>query len=207
MNRLCNQPSRPHKLFSERDAVEIILSSESGLGATFEFGFAAADGLVWGPAGEWNVYATLKTLHLIGAVLLIGNVTVSAVWKVFADRTGDVRVMRFSQRLVTITDWSLTLSGILLLIAGGYGMLYIGRLSPIGLTWLVYGQLLFGVSGAIWLAVLVPAQIRLAREARKLSEATGVTEAYRVDNRLWLIWGVIATVPLVAAIYVMTAKP
>lgn len=153
------------------------------------------------------MYATLKTLHLIGAVLLIGNVTVSAVWKVFADRTGDVRVMRFSQRLVTITDWSLTLSGILLLIAGGYGMLYIGRLSPIGLTWLVYGQLLFGVSGAIWLAVLVPAQIRLAREARKLSEATGVTEAYRVDNRLWLIWGVIATVPLVAAIYVMTAKP
>ena len=153
------------------------------------------------------MYATLKTLHLIGAVLLIGNVTVSAVWKVFADRTGDVRVMRFSQRLITITDWSLTLSGILLLIGGGYGMLYIGGLSPIGLSWLVYGQILFGVSGAIWLAVLVPAQVRLAREAHKLSEATGTTKVYRADNRLWLIWGVIATVPLIAAMYVMTAKP
>lgn len=153
------------------------------------------------------MYATLKTLHLIGVVLLIGNVTVTAVWKVFADRTGDARVMRFSQRLVTITDWSLTLSGILLVTLGGYGMLYLAGLSPLGLRWLVWGQLLFGVSGAIWLAVLIPAQVRLAREAHKLTDATPPTEAYRADNRRWLIWGVIATAPLVAAIYVMSAKP
>jgi hypothetical protein len=30
---------------------------------------------------------------------------------------------------------------------------------------------------------------------------------YRRDRRSWLIWGIIATVPLVAAIYVMVAKP
>lgn len=152
------------------------------------------------------MYAALKTLHILGVVLLVGNVTVSAVWKVFADRSGDVRLVTFSQRLIAITDWSLTLGGILLIIGGGYGMLYVSGASPFDTSWLVYGQILFAGSGAIWLGVLVPAQIRLGREARKLSEPDGVTRAYRAGSRLWLFWGVVATIPLVAAIYIMTAK-
>jgi len=34
-----------------------------------------------------------------------------------------------------------------------------------------------------------------------------VSEAYRRDSRRWLFWGIVATLPLVAAVYVMVAKP
>jgi len=30
---------------------------------------------------------------------------------------------------------------------------------------------------------------------------------YWQDARIWLVWGIVATVPLVAAVYVMIAKP
>ena len=67
-------------------------------------------------------YIICKFLHVLGTVLLVGNVTVTSVWKVFADRTRSPIVLRYAQRLVTYTDWSLTGGGILLIMFGGYGM-------------------------------------------------------------------------------------
>lgn len=153
------------------------------------------------------MYELLKTVHIIGVIILMGNVTVSAVWKVFADRTRDVAIAKFAQRLITLTDWTLTLAGIILIVVGGYGMAWANGLSLTHPAWLAYGQILFAVSGTMWLLILVPLQIRLAREARTLSEAGGFTASYQRDNRRWLVWGVIATLPLIAAVYVMTAKP
>jgi uncharacterized membrane protein len=152
-------------------------------------------------------YDIMKFLHILGAVLLVGNVTITAFWKVFADRTGDARIVAFGQYLVTLTDWIFTLGGIVLTIAGGYGMVLMRDFRIFEETWLVLGQLFFLVSGLIWLFILIPLQIRLARQARKAGAAGSVPEAYWRDGRLWLIWGVIATIPLVGAIYVMVAKP
>jgi hypothetical protein len=80
------------------------------------------------------LYATFKFLHVLGAIILVGNVTVTAVGKVFADRTHDARVVAFGQRLVTITDWSLTAGGIALLVLGGYGAALVGRVNQHRLT-------------------------------------------------------------------------
>ena len=38
-------------------------------------------------------YAGLKTLHLIGVVLLVGNAIVTLIWKLAADRTRDPRIL------------------------------------------------------------------------------------------------------------------
>jgi uncharacterized membrane protein len=152
-------------------------------------------------------YEFMKFLHLLGVVLLVGNVTITAFWKVFADRTGDAQVVAFAQYLVTLCDWVFTLAGIVLISGGGYGMAVARGFHIFGDSWLIWGQLLFLVSGLIWLFVLIPLQIRLAKQAR-ISGATGsVPEVYWRDGRIWLIWGIIATIPLVGAIYVMIAKP
>jgi uncharacterized membrane protein len=66
-------------------------------------------------------YSAYKILHIVGAVLLIGNVTVAAFWKVMADRTRDARLIAHAQLLVTWADWFFTLNGIVLTIVGGYG--------------------------------------------------------------------------------------
>lgn len=153
------------------------------------------------------MYALFKTIHLIGVVILVGNVTITAYWKVFADRTRDARIVAHAQHGVTVADWIFTLAGIVLIMIGGYGAAAVAGFSLTGPTWLVLGQLLFAVSGLIWLLLLVPIQIRQARAVRALPDGGALSAAYRRDSRIWLIWGIIATVPLVAAIYVMVAKP
>ena len=63
-------------------------------------------------------YDILKFLHVTGVVMLLGNITATAIWKFFADRTGEARIIAFAQRLVTITEWSLTFWGVVLTIIG-----------------------------------------------------------------------------------------
>ncbi len=153
------------------------------------------------------LYDALKFLHITGIIMLMGNITATAIWKFFADRTGDARIIGFAQRLVTITDWSLTFWGVVLTIGGGYGAAWVARIDVLGEGWLVWSQGLFLVAGLIWLAVLVPIQIRGARAARGFADGGIVTDAYRRDGRRWIIWGLVATVPLVAATWLMIAKP
>ena len=55
-------------------------------------------------------YEIAKFLHITGVVMLMGNITVTAIWKYFADRTQQPEVLSFAQKLVTYTDWSMTVS-------------------------------------------------------------------------------------------------
>lgn len=152
------------------------------------------------------MYGVLKFIHLLGMVLLLGNVTVTSVWKLFADRTRDPRTIAFAQRLVTGTDWSMTLSGIVLTMVGGYGMALHARMPLLESGWLLYGQLAFLLSGAIWLGILLPIQIRQAAFARTFADGRVVPEVYWHLGRRWLFWGVAATLPLVASMWLMVSK-
>lgn len=57
--------------------------------------------------------------RVLGVVLLIGNVTVTAYWKVLADRTRSAILAAHAQRAVIYADWLFTLPGIVLILAGG----------------------------------------------------------------------------------------
>lgn len=152
----------------------------------------------------FNLY---KFLHILGIILLLGNITVTAIWKVFADRTRDGNIVAFGQRLVTGTDFGVTIPGIILTIVGGYGAMFEARYGFPGPDWLVWSQLCFVAAGVLWLGILVPIQIRQARLARAFTGADTISEEYRALARRWLFWGLVATVPLVAALYFMIAKP
>lgn len=150
-------------------------------------------------------YEIAKFLHITGVAMLMGNITVTAIWKFFADRDGRPEVLSFAQKLVTYTDWSMTVWGVVLLMGGGYFMV-IATGMPLGQVWLLWSQVLFVVAGLIWLLMLVPIQIRQARLARDFS-GNDVGEEYRRLSRRWLAWGLISTVPLVGATWLMVAKP
>ncbi len=153
------------------------------------------------------LYDIAKFLHVTGIVMLMGNITATAFWKVFADRTGNPVIIGFAQRLVTITDLSLTLWGIILTIVGGYGAAWIAGMNPFGPTWLVWSQIMFAVAGSIWLGLLVPIQIRQHRVAKTFAGGGTIPESYKRDSWNWIVWGVIGTVPLVTAVWLMIAKP
>ena len=75
------------------------------------------------------MYAVFKSLHIIGVVVLLGNVTITAFWKVLADRTSDARLIAHAQHGVTVADWIFTLAGIVLVLVGGYGAAVVAGLS------------------------------------------------------------------------------
>ena len=137
--------------------------------------------------------------------MLMGNITVTAIWKYFADRTQRPEVLSFAQKLVTYTDWSMTVWGVVLLMGGGYFMVFAVNW-PLTLHWLLASQILFVVAGLIWLLLLVPIQVRQARLAKNFA-GNDVGDDYRQLSRRWLFWGLISTLPLLVATWLMIAKP
>jgi len=151
-------------------------------------------------------YDILILLHVLGMILLIGNVTVTSIWKLYADGTRDAKIIGFAQRLVTITDWFFTFWGILLLMVGGYGAAWLAGMDVLRDDWLVWSQVMFVLAGVIWLAILVPIQVKQARLARGFAAGGPIPENYWRLGKLWIIWGSVATIPLVAAIWLMLRK-
>ena len=150
-------------------------------------------------------YAALKSLHIIGVVLFVGNIVVTGWWKVMADRTGDPRVIAFAQRQVTLTDWVFTAGGVLMILAGGIGNLVIHGMTPTP-PWAVLGEILFIASGVIWAAVLIPVQVRQARMATTFADGGPIPPEYWNLCRLWTWFGILATILPLAVIPVMVFK-
>jgi uncharacterized membrane protein len=155
---------------------------------------------------SYMTHSAFLFLHLLGVVLLLGNITVTSAWKVYADRTEELAIVAFAQRLVIYTDVAFTAWGAGLVMLGGYGMLWTAGIGPWSTPWLVWSQVAFFVSGAIWLAVLIPLQIKQLRLARSALLAGHADPQFARLRRRWLGWGLIATVPLVAAMWLMVSK-
>ncbi len=146
-------------------------------------------------------------LHILGAVLVIGNIVVTAVWKVFADRTKNPPFVAFAQRLVTITDVAFTATGVLLIIISG--QVLADELGGVfgGPAWLTIGWSLFIASGVIWLAALVPIQVMQARLAARFATEATVPARYWRLSTLWSVFGAAATILPLVARYFMVCKP
>lgn len=150
-------------------------------------------------------YLALKSLHIVGVVLFLGNIIVTGWWKVAADLTGNPTIIAFAQRQVTVTDWVFTLGTSTLVGAAGLGN---ALLHDIALTspWILSGSGLFLASAVIWLAVLVPVQSRLTRLTRAFAADTAIPTAYWRLERWWLIFGTIAILLPLAVIPIMVWK-
>ncbi len=152
-------------------------------------------------------YELLKAIHIFGAILLLGNITVTAWWKGMANRTGSPRVIAFAQRQVTLTDFLFTLPGAVLIVASGDFIGYVLMTDSWNIRWLTWGRLLFIASGLIWLFVLIPLQIKQARLARAFAHATEIPEVYWRLNRYWYVFGTVAVLLPLANLYWMVFKP
>ena len=149
---------------------------------------------------------TWLVLHVLGVVIFLGNIIVTAVWKVLADRTRNAAVVAYAQRLVTVTDIAFTATGVALIAVSGQAMA--DRFGGIGGPgWLTLGFTLFIASGVIWVTTLIPIQIMQSRLARSFAVDGVIPERYWRLATLWYVLGAIAIgLPLVN-IYLMVAKP
>ena len=71
-----------------------------------------------------NSYLLLKSIHIFGVILLLGNIIVTAWWKFMADKTQNPSIIAFAQRQVILTDFVFTAPGALVAILAGDYMAY-----------------------------------------------------------------------------------
>ncbi len=154
-----------------------------------------------------QTYLILKSLHILGVVLFLGNIIITGWWKVMADRTCNPVVIAFAQRQVTLTDYLFTAGGAALVLATGLGNAVLYNMEYLTVRWLAWGYWLFLLSGVIWIAVLVPLQIQLAKLARQFENGGTIPDRYWRLNRLWIFFGVLATLLPLANLYWMVFKP
>lgn len=66
--------------------------------------------------------------------------------------------------------------------------------------------MMFAAAEIIWLGVLVPVQIRQARMTKGLAEGGTTPLSYWRLGRIWIGAGLLATVPLIGAMWLMPRK-
>jgi uncharacterized membrane protein len=149
----------------------------------------------------------LKALHVLGVVLMLGNVIVTGFWNFKAVRTRDARVIAFAQREVIAADYGLTFGGGALLSVSGFLLAQAYGLNPWTTPWIVGGFGLLGLSTLLWLIVLVPCQSRMARLSHAARDDAPLPPAFYRAFWCWNVVGWFATLLLVAALALMVLKP
>jgi uncharacterized membrane protein len=152
-------------------------------------------------------YLLLKMLHILGVVMFLGNVIITGWWKAMADRTRQPAIIAFAQRQVTVTDWIFTAGGVALILVTGIGNATLSGIDYMNVRWTAWGYWLFMLSGVIWGAVLIPLQIAQARMAAKFADGSAIPPRYWQLNRLWFVFGILATLIPLANLYWMVFKP
>jgi len=153
-----------------------------------------------------DTYLWLKTIHILGVVLFLGNIIITGWWKVMADNTKNAQVIAFAQRQVTLTDYVFTAGGAAILLLAGFANVGIHQMS-FSAKWLSQGLWMFVLSGIIWLVVLIPTQVKQAKMAREFSQSNVIPETYWKLCTRWNIYGAIAVLLPLINLYWMTFKP
>lgn len=144
-------------------------------------------------------------LHVLGAILFMGNIITAAFWKVRAERSGDLAHLHRTAKNVMIADYAFTLPGLFLLLITGISMAHTIGYPLFAGGWLTISLLLFLLAGLIWLAILLPSQQKMIRESRLSIEKGALTGPYKKASRTWDVFGIIASIiPLVILFYMLT---
>lgn len=145
-------------------------------------------------------YALLKTLHVLGAVLLLGNVVVTGFWALFLWRVRDAVPFRPVARAIMWADYLFTIAGGTLLTMTGIMMTQRAGFRPLETPWLLKGMVALGVSMLVWAVLLLPDQWRMER--------LGPDDDARL-RRIFLRWSVVGwadTALLFYGLWVMVQK-
>lgn len=150
------------------------------------------------------------TLHIFGAIIFIGNIIVTAVWMILAEQTRDARTIQFATRAINRADLFFTAPGVILVLLnglalasmrwGGWGDFY-------DHSWITAALILFSLSGIIWVALLLPHQIKMERVTARNGDGRELPGDFYSLLHRWYLWGGIATILPLVSLFLMVNKP
>lgn len=145
----------------------------------------------------------LVALHILGAVLFIGNIITAAFWKLLAERESNPQVIASTAKRVMAADYWFTVPGIVLLLSTGHILMAQGGYSLLSFSWISVAYATFILSGVLWVLALLPAQRTMIRH----SQHGQLDSEYSRASNTWNLWGTVATLLPLVALYLMVVKP
>ena len=153
-----------------------------------------------------SLYLTLKCIHIVSSVLLVGTGFGSAFYLYFIHRTRNTAAIAEVIRLVVRADFWYTTPVVVVQPLTGFAMMSIGGYS-LNQTWLSWAMVLYVLAGACWLLV-VWLQIRMHDIARMaVIDGKELPAAYWDYARYWEWLGYPAFLATLVIYALMVFKP
>ena len=149
----------------------------------------------------------LLAIHLLAAVIFVGNIITAAFWKIRADKSGNLESMAITSRSLELADMAFTIPGIIGLLVTGVWMVGITGWERFQEPWLGISLVLLILTATISVAGLVPLQKRMTRLARDQAAAGQADPDYRRASRIWSMLGGVATLMPVVILVLMVLRP
>ena len=153
------------------------------------------------------MFQVLLALHILAAVVFVGNIITAAFWKTRADRSGNLETIAITARSLLQADYIFTAPGIVVLLITGIWMVGLRDWAGFQEPWLGGSLVLLIITGIIWLAVLLPQQRRMVRLAQEGAAAGALSPDYRKAGKIWSMFGGVATLLPVLILFLMVFKP
>lgn len=144
--------------------------------------------------------AVLRAIHVAGAVLLLGNVTVTGFWAAYLYRRRRQIPFRPVARAILWADLVFTVTGATMLVVSGILLIRVRGYTLAENPWLGHGIWALAASTALWLAFLLPDQWRLER-----ADPADDARLRRLFRR-WSLVGWTATAVLFYGLWTMVSK-
>ncbi|MBX3702288.1 MAG: DUF2269 domain-containing protein [Steroidobacteraceae bacterium] len=154
------------------------------------------------------MYLWMKLIHILAVVLFLGNIITGLFWHRHAERTRHPRLLAHTMDGIIRSDRLFTMPGVIVIIATGIFTAVQGGIPLLRTGWIAWSLLLFAASGLAFMFRVAPLQ----RELRALADAGAASGSFNFDAYhkvavRWEIWGAVATVTPLAALWLMVLKP
>lgn len=151
-------------------------------------------------------YLTIKTIHILSSVLMVGTGFGTAFYLFFANRSRSVEAIAVVSRLVVRADWWFTTPAVIVQPLSGAWMIHLAGY-PLDAFWIKASLALYVIAGACWLPV-VWLQVRMGRMALAAHAAnTELPAQYWRYARRWELLGYPAFIAMLAVYWLMVHKP
>jgi uncharacterized membrane protein len=151
-------------------------------------------------------YLTIKTIHIVSSVLLVGTGFGTAFYLFFANRSGSVEAIAVVSRLVVRADWWFTTPAAIVQPLSGAWMIHQAGY-PLDALWIKASLALYVLAGVCWLPV-VWYQIRMGKLALAAHAAgSALPPLYWHYARRWELLGYPAFIAMLAVYWLMVHKP
>ncbi len=152
----------------------------------------------------YTVLVILQLIHVLAAIILIGNITVGVFWKFYGEKTKDLKIIAFTFSGIIKADKIFTMPSVIILLIFGLGAAG-GTYNILTTGWIFWSLILYIISGAASMAKIIPAQkkiLALASDASKFN-----WDQYKTLSSQWNLWGSIALAAPLIAVVLMVVKP